>query len=54
MKQWTIIVDFSDHEYEATAFVSADNENDQLHWASNDPHTLMAAIGRDLASEVKS
>lgn len=52
--QWTIIVDWIEGgEYEATAFISPD-ENNQLAWSSTDPHTLMAAIGRDLADHVQN
>lgn len=50
---WVIRVDFGQSgvnggEWEATAFPSSDLD-DQLHWASSDVHTLMAAIGRDMA-----
>lgn len=46
---WTIDVDSNDDGlWEATLVGTP------LHWASSDPHTLMAAIGRDLATEAQS
>ena len=49
-QQWTVVVDFGGNltEWEATAFLP---DGEQLHWSSNDPHTLMAAIGRDMERE---
>lgn len=53
-QQWIIVVDFDidgESELEATAFTS-DDASEQLHWASTDAHTLMAAVGRDLAAHI--
>lgn len=48
IEQWAITVDVVDGDWEATAFMP---DGRQLHWASTDVHTLMAAIGRDLSAE---
>jgi hypothetical protein len=54
IKNWSITVDYVDGNWEA----SVDGTSDPVHlhvddgWESRDVHTLMAAIGRDLAEEV--
>ncbi len=48
MKQWSIVVDMTDGNWEATVMFT---DGRQYHYESTDPVTLMAAIGRDLHRE---
>lgn len=52
-QQWVVVIDLNtteDAEHEATA---THQDGTQLHWASNDPYTLMEAIGRDLSAHLR-